>query len=68
MPSPLRSTRALVVARTPPRKVPEENVHAGTSAELGEFEFVYEQEEDVEMTDFKKLVYVSSAHLFFLNF
>ena len=56
------------MARTPPRKVPEENVQVGTSAELGEFEFVDEQEEDVEMTEFEKLVSVSSAHLFFLNF
>ena len=68
MPSPLRSTRALAVARTPPCKVPEENVHVGTSDELGEFEFVDEQEEDVEMTEFGKLVLVSSARLFFLNF
>ena len=47
VPLPLRSTRALAVAQTPPHKVPEENVHVGTSAELGEFEFVDEQEEDV---------------------
>ena len=68
MPSPLRSTRALAVARTSPRKVPEENVQVGTLAERGEFKFVDEQEEDVEMTEFEKLVSVSSTRLFFLNF
>ena len=62
VPSPLRSTRALAVAQTPPRKVPEENVQVGTSAELDE------QEEDVEMTEFEKLISVSSARLLFLNF
>src|SRR5438105_1493716 len=46
--TPLRSTRALAVARTLPRKVPEENVQVGTFAELGGFEFIDEQEEDVE--------------------
>ena len=56
------------MARTLPRKVPEENVQVGTSAKLGGFEFVDEQEEDVEMMEFKKLVSVSSTRLFFLNF
>ena len=66
--SPLRLTRALAMAQTPPRKVLEDNVQVGTSAEQGEFEFVDDQEEDVEMTEFKKLISVSSARLFFLNF
>ena len=68
VPSPLRSTRALAVARTLPCKVPEENVQVGTSAKLGGFEFVDEQEEDVEMMEFKKLISISPARLFFLNF
>src|SRR5436190_23538473 len=68
VPSPSRSTRALVVVQTPPREVPEENVQVGTSADGGEFEFVDEQEEDIEMMDFKKLISVSPAHLFFLSF
>ena len=46
VPSPSRSTRALVVARTPPREVPDENVQIGTSADRGEFEFDDELEED----------------------
>ena len=68
MPSPSRSTRALVVVRTPPRKVPEASVQVGTSTDRGEFEFVDEQEEDVEMVEFKKLISVSPARLFFLSF
>ena len=68
MPSPSRLTRALVVARTPPREVLEETVQVGTSADGGEFESVDEQEEDIEMMEFKKLVSVSPACLFILSF
>ena len=51
MPSPSRSTRALVVVRTAPREVPEASVLVETSADQGEFEFIDEQEEDAEMAE-----------------
>src|SRR5205814_421403 len=68
VPSPSRSTRALVVVRTPPREVPEASVLVGTSADQGEFKFVDEQEDDAEMAEFKELVSVSLACLFVLSF
>ena len=66
MPSPSRSTRALVVARTPPCEVPETSILVGSSADQGEFDD--EPEDDAEMAAFKELVSVSPACLFILNF
>src|SRR5436190_16411641 len=68
VPSPSRSTRALVVVRTPPREVPEASDLVGIPADQGEFKFIDEQEEDAETAEFKELVSVSPAHLFSLSF